>query len=267
MAKTKEQKQGTLKDLKEKLLQQKAAVFIDFNSVDVAGNQETINNSNILLDTVNPTVDANFPTASVSSSTVTVTASASDATSGIAGYWYRVDGGTWIFSSSNSYAFNSQSNGNHTYDVMATDGADNNSAPASVIANVNVTSGSGSTSTGSSSSGHTYYNAVTPPVDDGHTVDDVPEEDTTDDTPTDDETDTDGDEPEEEPIGLLAGNLIISDANVQATGLTGLFGLGSLEDQASIAIPLLILLVLIVGVAVFLTQTATGQNIVKGSKK
>ncbi len=119
---------------------------IDFNSTDNVGNIGNTNTFYVLVDKTAPSASITSPSpgATITSSTVTLVYSGSDANAGILRYWVQADSSAWINNGTNtSYDFTGQSNGSHTYAVIATDNADNNSSMAQVIVTVNVPSGDG----------------------------------------------------------------------------------------------------------------------------
>ena len=80
------------------------------------------------VDTVNPTIAIDSPSNDdiFNVSSVTVGWTGEDATSGIAGYQYKLDGGAWSSSSmSTSHLFGSLTDGTHTVYVKVTDNAGN----------------------------------------------------------------------------------------------------------------------------------------------
>ncbi len=96
----------------------------------------------LFFDTTAPTVSISSPANNAtitSSSTVTIQYAGSDSGSGMSKYWVSSNGASWINNSLNTtYSFSGQSNGSHTYYVIANDLADNNSAATNVTVTVNV---------------------------------------------------------------------------------------------------------------------------------
>ena len=120
---------------------------IDFNVEDRAGNTSDANRVYLLIDSNSPEVSISAPTAgeTISSQTVTLEYSGTDANSGVAKYWVSADGSTWTDNGTNTeYSFTSQSNGDRTYHVIATDNADNNSSDANVAVTVSFSPDGGS---------------------------------------------------------------------------------------------------------------------------
>ncbi len=210
---------------------------IDFNSMDNAGNQESISTALLLLDKTVPTIDSNS-LASVSTDDVTFSYSADDNVSGISGYWVRVDSGAWIWTTSTSYVFNNLANGDHNFYVMATNNADLNSAQEDTNANVNYTPPEAPASPSGGSGGGPINGLPTSndePVDAPTTTD---EPSTTDGGSNDEPSTT----PPEDTLTIVDTN--VSDTNTQEEPLapTGFFGLGELGPLTWIAIILLIVL-------------------------
>ena len=132
----------------------------EYFSIDVADNNESFSETEyMLVDKTAPTVSISSPSdgSSHTSTTVTLQYTGSDALSGIAKYWVRVDSGTWTDNSTNvSYAFTSQANGSHVYHVIATDAADNNSSDENVTVTVSVSSGDGDNGDGGGGTGGVF---------------------------------------------------------------------------------------------------------------
>ena len=94
-----------------------------------------------VVDTVPPVLNILGPAQSafLGSSTVHVTWNATDATSGVQGYYYRIGGGAWSsMTTSNDATFLSLQDGTYTVDIMAIDNA-NNSIVRSVTFVVDMT--------------------------------------------------------------------------------------------------------------------------------
>ena len=261
---------------------------IDFNSIDVAGNMETLQTAYLLIDTSIPTMDVNYPVVVVNNTNgnVQVTTSATDLLSGILGYWYSIITGVWTWSTNPTHTFTSVPNGDYNVMVIATDNADNNSATSIVPITVNVPSppaGPTGGSTGSSS----YSGGVSgTPLNQNETDEDTGSTGGESGLPicsSDNLSACTGQSecenlggtwennacvstpiiPKEPEIILLPGDLRISDANPQGVG-AGLFGLGG---QESTVIGFVLVLIVLIILGVFLTATTTGQEIVKGFKK
>ena len=108
---------------------------VDFNSIDIMENVETINKAFVLIDSTAPAATISSPTTGANqySTTVTLIYSGSDATSGIASYSVKADSGSWIANgTSTTYSFTGQSITSHTYYVKAEDAAGNESSSDSV---------------------------------------------------------------------------------------------------------------------------------------
>src|SRR5262249_57811571 len=98
---------------------------VSFYSTDVAGNTETTGATSFKIDTTAPSTTAALSGTLQSGwyrSTVTVTLSGSDASSGVAGTFYEVDGGTF---QSYSGSFAVSGDGSHTVSFYSTDVAGN----------------------------------------------------------------------------------------------------------------------------------------------
>jgi hypothetical protein len=95
---------------------------LEYYTVDVAGNEEDVQSIDFRIDTVAPVT-----TASVNGSTVTLTVA--DASSGVSGTWYRMDGGDWT---AYDDPFVVKGSGNHTVEYYSTDAAGNNETVKSV---------------------------------------------------------------------------------------------------------------------------------------
>lgn len=120
---------------------------IDFNSSDVAGNLETTNTDYVLVDKTNPSVTIDSPSNGSTTITpsVTITYTGTDTNAGIQTYWVSNDNLTWINKgTTTSHEFSSLSSGDHTFYVIATDNADNNSSTQSVTVTVTQVGGNGS---------------------------------------------------------------------------------------------------------------------------
>ncbi|MFH1225613.1 MAG: Ig-like domain-containing protein [Candidatus Diapherotrites archaeon] len=124
---------------------------LDFNSTDAAGNVGDVNTKYVLIDKNAPSVSITSPAggATLASSSVTIEYSGTDTNSGIRAYYVKADSGNWSANGTNtSYTFAAQSNGQHTYYVLAQDMADNNSSDANVTVTVNASSTDSSGSSG-----------------------------------------------------------------------------------------------------------------------
>ncbi len=100
---------------------------LSIQAFDVAGNVKNVSVS-FVIDTTAPVAVITVPTedANLNTSAVTVDVSASDASSAIKGYQFRVDGQSWsALSSSNSHQFTSLAEGMHIVEVQVIDSADN----------------------------------------------------------------------------------------------------------------------------------------------
>jgi hypothetical protein len=89
---------------------------LEYYSVDVAGNEESVKSIEFKVDTVAPVT-----TISVDGHMVTL--SVADQTSGAAATWYRIDGGDWA---AYETPFEIKGRGNHTVECYSTDAAGNN---------------------------------------------------------------------------------------------------------------------------------------------
>ncbi|MFH1240191.1 MAG: carboxypeptidase regulatory-like domain-containing protein [Candidatus Diapherotrites archaeon] len=111
---------------------------IRYHGKDNVDNNGTTLEEYVLIDSTAPeslSISAPTNNDTLTSSTVTLEYSGSDSNSGIEIYYVQVDASGWVNNSTNtSYAFTSQTDGNHTYYVKAVDYADNNTT-----ADVNVT--------------------------------------------------------------------------------------------------------------------------------
>lgn len=107
---------------------------------DIAGNDVNSEIQCIWLDSTPPVIGP--VTSDVSNDSVIISYSASDTDgSGVSHYWVSADSNTgpWTQTTLTSHTFSSQSNATHTYFVIATDNADNNSIDANTVATVNYT--------------------------------------------------------------------------------------------------------------------------------
>ena len=100
---------------------------VDIKAIDNAGNSVIVSVT-FVVDTVDPTISITSPPNAFISgnSLVTVIWTGSDATSGLAGYRYRIDAGEWsslVLKVSNGFSGLAQ--GPHTVDVMAVDRSSN----------------------------------------------------------------------------------------------------------------------------------------------
>jgi len=93
---------------------------LDYNAKDVAGNIETTKTVWIAVDKTPPTTTDNAPSG-WQTSDVTVTLTPSDATSGVANTYYRVDSGSWQTGTS----IDITTDGNHQIDYYSVDNASN----------------------------------------------------------------------------------------------------------------------------------------------
>ena len=100
---------------------------LDVRAMDRANNTATIS-VNVTVDTVAPSLEILSPeNGTITNSTaMTVSWTGDDLTTGIAGYLYRLDGGSWsALSASNSRSFTGLRDGVHTVDIEAIDNANN----------------------------------------------------------------------------------------------------------------------------------------------
>ena len=97
---------------------------IEYYSVDIVGNAETVKNATIRIDTISPDSEA-------VSNGARVTISSSDLTSGVDETFYRIDGGSW---QGYTGSFDVMS-GDHTVEYYSIDVAGNVEAQKSIVAN------------------------------------------------------------------------------------------------------------------------------------
>jgi PKD repeat protein len=100
---------------------------VTVRAVDQAGNYKDASVT-FVIDTVAPTVTINAPTSnSYVTARPTITWTAGDASSGIANFLIRSDGGTWttLSASTTSYTMSTMTQGSHTVTVRAVDKAGN----------------------------------------------------------------------------------------------------------------------------------------------
>ena len=110
----------------------------------------------IMIDKIVPTVDS--ISANKTSDMITVSATASDNLSGVASYWYSIDGTNYYRSNDSSYNFGNVSDGSYTAYVYVKDAAGNTSNISQVdvifdntppqLASLNVTSSAGTYTSG-----------------------------------------------------------------------------------------------------------------------
>ena len=106
--------------------------LVEYDATDVAGNVEALQSLTVPVDTVPPTttatLDGTLGNAGWYTTNVTVTLAASDATSGVAGISFRIDGGPWT-TFAGSFAIG---DGVHALEYFATDVAGNGEATHAV---------------------------------------------------------------------------------------------------------------------------------------
>ncbi len=189
----------------------------------------------VMIDQNVPIIDSDKPIASVSNDDVTISFSATDTNgSGVKGYYVSKDKSTWYYTTSSSYTFNGLPNATYTFDVIATDFADNNSIDKNVNATVNYTApsgGGGSPGGGGSTGGNlTITPTIIPLVEEAATGNTLPQT-----TTAGIETTNSGTENDTDNLTANAGEQALSPA-------TSAF---SLMDTLQIAaFPILLLLLL-----------------------
>src|SRR5205814_4533594 len=117
-----------------------------FFAVDWAGNEEAIRSIAVSVDTMTPISIADLSGQSVANgwfvSNVSVSLNASDATSGVAAIWYRIDGGGWtVFAGPFGLA-----EGRHQVDYYAVDQAGNGEPVNAVDVGIDTTTAATSAS-------------------------------------------------------------------------------------------------------------------------
>ena len=107
---------------------------ITVRAFDLADNLR-IASVTFVVDVTAPIVTIIIPSEDAPVTSIDVTWNGSDATSGIAGYQYRIDSGSWSTSAMDlAHIFNGQIDGGHIIEVKATDRSNN-----FAIASVNLT--------------------------------------------------------------------------------------------------------------------------------
>src|SRR5439155_481642 len=112
---------------------------IDFFATDVAGNEQAFRSITVAVDTIAPSSIADLSGQSGANgwfvSNVSVSLNASDATSGVAAIWYRVDSGGWTLFAGPFVL----TEGRHSLDYYAVDRAGNAEAVNSVDIGIDTT--------------------------------------------------------------------------------------------------------------------------------
>lgn len=239
-------------------------INIDYGCPQIDGNRNVYVIVRDLADnkaTLGPIVifyDSNAPemlslSASISQNNVTLTFDATDYNgSGIAGYYVSLDNNNWDFTSSNTYQFNSLSNGDYNFYVKATDKADNNSSVLKETKTVNYTPPA--PSSGGGGGGGSWIISTTPtPNETSQEVEETEEiiADTT-------QTITQPIEIQEEEFSQLAIESTVLNLEEEFdTGPTGLFGLNLVQNSI---MPLILLLLLALFLIFILKKKKNDEN-------
>jgi len=130
---------GPWKDYSGPFLVSEGTHTIEFFAVDMAGNEEAIRSITVSVDTIAPSSIADLSGQSGANgwfvSNVSVSLNASDATSGVAAIWYRVDSGGWTLFAGPFVL----TEGRHSLDYYAVDRAGNAEAVNSVDIGIDTT--------------------------------------------------------------------------------------------------------------------------------